>query len=78
LSPPLARVAATSANSGARNAAPVHSRVTYGEVPVGQGTVRVLRALLPQPTQAYDHQLGIEPYAATYTGYVLMRNLLET
>jgi hypothetical protein len=71
------RVAATSANSGARNAAPVHSRVTYGEIPVGQGTVRVLGALLPQPTQAYDHQLGIEPYSVTYTGYVLMRNLLE-
>jgi hypothetical protein len=37
----------------------------------------VLRALLPQPTQAYDHQLGIEPDAVTYTGYVLMQNLLE-
>jgi hypothetical protein len=71
------RVAATSANSGAGNAAPVHSRVTYGEIPVGQGTVRALGALLPQPTQEYDHQLGIEPYAVTYTGYILMRNLLE-
>lgn len=71
------RIAATSANSGARNAAPMHSRVAYGEIPVGQGTVRVLGALLPQPTQAYDHQLGIEPYSVTYTDYVLMRNLLE-
>jgi hypothetical protein len=71
------RVAATSADGGARNAQPVHSRVAYGEIPVGQGTVRVLGALLPQPTQAYDHQLGIEPFAVTYTGYTLMRNLLK-
>jgi hypothetical protein len=69
-------VAATSANSGARNAAPVHTRVTYGELSVGAGKIRVLGALLPQPSQAYDHTLGLEPFAVTYTGYTLIRNLL--
>jgi hypothetical protein len=70
------RVAATSANSGARDAQPVYSRVTLGEIRLGAGTVRIAGALLPQPTEAFDHTLGLEPYAVTYTGYILWRNLL--
>jgi hypothetical protein len=71
------RVAATSADGGARNAQPVYTRVTLGEIRLGSGTIRIAGALLPQPTEAYDHQLGLEPYAVTYTGYVLVRNLLQ-
>jgi hypothetical protein len=71
------RTTATSANSGARDAVPVYSRVTIGEVPAGQGHIRIAGALLPQPTEVYDHQFGLEPYATTYTGYIMARNLLE-
>src|SRR3954453_2620338 len=71
------RYVAGSADSGARDATAVTSRVTIGEVPAGQGHIRIAGALLPQPTEAYDHQFGLEPYATTYTGYVMARNLLE-
>ena len=71
------RVAATSADSGARNAAAVYDRVTLGELPLGQGHIRIAGALLPQPSTRFDHQLGLEPYALTYTGYILICNLLD-
>jgi len=70
------RTAATSANAGARDAEPVYDRVTLGEIPLGQGRIRVAGAMLPQPSEQYDHPLGLEPYAVTYTGYIVMCNLL--
>src|SRR3712207_9094983 len=33
---------------------------------------------MPQPTQAFSHDFGIEPYSLTYTGHILLRNMLET
>jgi hypothetical protein len=71
------RTTATSADSGARDAQPVYSRVTIGEMPVGNGDIRIAGALLPQPTEEFDHQFGLEPYSSTYTGYIMARNLLE-
>jgi hypothetical protein len=70
------RYVAGSADSGARNAAAVYNRVTIGEIPAGSGVVRIAGALLPQPTEQFDHQFGLEPYATTYTGYIIARNLL--
>jgi hypothetical protein len=75
---PEGRTAATSVDSGARNAVPVYTRVTLGEAALGAGTIRIAGALLPQPSVENDHTLGVEPYALTYTGYILVRNLLET
>jgi hypothetical protein len=72
------RVTATSASESPDAAVPVYERVTIGEAPLGKGTLRVAGALLPQPTEKYDHQFGLEPYAATYTGYIMARNLLES
>jgi hypothetical protein len=72
------RTVATSADSGARDAQAVNSRVTIGELKLGSGRVRIAGALLPQPTEKFDHEFGLEPYATTYTGYVMARNLLET
>jgi hypothetical protein len=69
-------IAATSANSGARNAQAVTTRVTLGELRLGAGTIRVVGALLPQPSTVHDHPLGVEPYAVTYTGYIVFGNLL--
>ena len=71
------RTVATSADSGARDAQAVTTRVTIGELPSGSGHLRIAGALLPQPTEKYDHEFGLEPYAVTYTGYVMARNLLE-
>jgi hypothetical protein len=71
------RIAGTSADPGARDAQPVLERVTLGEIPLGKGQIRVLGALLPQPTEEFNHPYGLEPYAVTYTGYILTRNLLE-
>jgi hypothetical protein len=70
------RVAGSGVDAGARNAQAVFSRVTLGELALGAGTIRIAGALLPQPTEEYDHTLGLEPYAVTYTGYILARNLL--
>jgi hypothetical protein len=72
------RIAGTSVSSSPDAAAPVHNRVVLGELRLGDGQIRVAGSLLPQPTTEFDHTLGLEPYATTYTGYILMRNLLDT
>jgi hypothetical protein len=71
------RIAATSVDSGTRDAGPVLERATLGEIALGSGTVRIAGALLPQPSTQHDHPLGLEPYALTYTGYILACNLLD-
>jgi hypothetical protein len=71
------RAVGGSADSGARDATAVPERTTLGEVNVGQGNIRILGALLPQPSDEYDHPLGIEPYSVTYTGYILFCNLVD-
>jgi hypothetical protein len=70
------RVTGSGVDAGARNAKPVFNRVTLGEIHIGTGKIRVAGALLPQPTEEYDHTLGLEPYAVTYSGYILIHNLL--
>lgn len=49
----------------------------YGELPVGDGRIRFLGALLPQPTEDYFHPYGLQNYAVTYTGYTLLENMLD-
>ena len=71
------RPAGGSVNSGARDAQGVPERTTLGELALGQGKIRILGALLPQPSTEYDHPLGLEPYAVTYTGYILFCNLVD-
>ncbi|HEX8003890.1 MAG TPA: M14 family zinc carboxypeptidase [Mycobacteriales bacterium] len=51
-------------------------RTIWGEVPVGEGRVRFLGALLPQPTEDFYHPYGLQNYAVTYTGYTLLQNAL--
>jgi hypothetical protein len=72
------RTAGTSADAGDRDAQAVYSRVTLGELKRGKGQIRIAGALLPQPTEKFDHPLGLEPYAVTYTGYIVVRNLFDT
>ena len=53
------------------------NQVTFGEVPVGDGVVRVLGSLLPMPTEEFDHPYGLAGYGITYSGYEVTRNMLE-
>lgn len=49
----------------------------YGELPVGEGQVRILGALLPDPTEEFYHPFGLQDYAVTYTGYTLLQNMIN-
>ena len=71
------RYVAGSASSGGAGAQPLTDRVTVGEITLGEGRIRIAGSLLPQPSEAFDHPLGIEPYSATYTSYALARNLFD-
>jgi hypothetical protein len=52
-------------------------QVTLGELPLGEGVVRVVGALLPMPTQQYYHPFGLANYAVTYSGYQVLSNALQ-
>jgi hypothetical protein len=63
--------------AGGRTAGTTGSgRTSLGEVRVGSGRIRILGALLPDPSAAYAHPFGVADYAVTYTGYTLLVNLL--
>ncbi len=51
--------------------------VTLGEIPVGDGVVRIIGSLLPFPTARFDHPYGLGNYALTWTGYELASNLFS-
>jgi len=57
--------------------ATVPDAVTFGELKLGKGVVRVLGGLLPQPTEKFDHEAGLEPHGVTYSGYQLAMNLTD-
>ena len=38
---------------------------------------RILGALLPDPSAAFNHPFGVADYAVTYWGYQLLANLLD-
>ncbi len=52
-------------------------RTIYGELTKGNGRIRFLGALLPDPTEQYFHPYGLQNYAVTYTGYTLLQNMLD-
>jgi putative cell wall-binding protein len=53
------------------------NHVTYGELPLGDGQIRILGGLLPQPTTEYDHPFGLGAYGVTFSGYQVLWNLLQ-
>lgn len=53
------------------------TRTSLGELPVGQGLVRILGSFQPFPTTEFDHQFGLSSYAITDAGYTLLGNLLR-
>jgi hypothetical protein len=64
-------------SAGGRTAGTTGSgRTSLGEVRLGRGLVRIIGALLPDPSGAYAHPFGVADYAVTYTGYTLFANLV--
>ena len=51
-------------------------RVSYGEIKLGKGRVRIIGALLPNPTERFDHPFGLASYSLTYAGYQVLNNSL--
>ncbi|HVM39263.1 MAG TPA: hypothetical protein VM618_00645, partial [Acidimicrobiia bacterium] len=49
---------------------------SLGELPFGDGVIRIAGALLPDPTEQNYHPFGLTSYALTYTGYQVFENLL--
>ncbi len=52
------------------------NKANLGEIPVGNGTITLIGALLPDPTEDYYHPYGLASYATTYTGNQVVRNAL--
>jgi hypothetical protein len=52
------------------------SRISYGEIRYRGGRVRFVGALLPMPTEAFDHPFGLANYALTYSGYQMLKNMM--
>ena len=64
--------------AGGRTAGTTGSgKVSLGELPLGQGRVRILGSLLPDPSGDAAHPFGVSDYAVTYVGYQLFENLLS-
>ncbi|HET6398667.1 MAG TPA: hypothetical protein VFH47_03855, partial [Candidatus Thermoplasmatota archaeon] len=50
--------------------------VALGRLPLGQGRVQFIGALLPDPTEEFYHPYGLDHYATTYSGNQILRNML--
>jgi hypothetical protein len=50
---------------------------SLGELKLGSGDIRIVGALLPQPTEANYHPFGLASYALTYTGYQVFENAVD-
>ena len=51
-------------------------RISLGEIKFRGGRIRFIGALLPMPTDKFDHPYGLADYALTWTGYQLLKNAL--
>ncbi|MEA2349673.1 MAG: hypothetical protein QOG86_614, partial [Thermoleophilaceae bacterium] len=71
------RTAATSVADQSVGGSNDYDQTAYGQLKLGKGVIRILGSGLPQPTTKYDHDFGLSPHSATYTTYILMRNMLK-
>ncbi len=51
--------------------------VSLGQLDVGEGRIRFIGALLPDPTEEFYHPYGLDNYATTFSGNQVLRNLLD-
>jgi hypothetical protein len=53
------------------------AEVGLGRVKLGRGTVGIIGALLPQPTERYDHFYGLTGYALSVAGGQVLNNMIQ-
>ena len=51
-------------------------RVGVGRIKVGRGTIGIFGAVLPQPTERFDHLYGLADYAVTVAGGQILNNMI--
>ena len=54
----------------------LQTRVSLGEIKWKGGSIRIIGALLPDPTEKFYHPYGLSDYALTWAGYQVLQNLL--
>ena len=52
------------------------SQISYGEIKLSGGVIRFIGALLPMPSDKFDHPFGLANYGVTYAGYQMLKNML--
>ena len=52
------------------------NEVGLGRVKYGRGNIGIIGALLPQPTERYDHLYGLTGYAVTVAGGQVLNNMI--
>jgi hypothetical protein len=50
------------------------TKVSVGELPLGDGQIRIMGGGLAKPTEAYDHRYGLKDYSLTYSGLFILEN----
>ncbi|HEV2754346.1 MAG TPA: M14 family zinc carboxypeptidase [Actinomycetota bacterium] len=50
--------------------------IALGRVKVGRGTVGIFGAILPDPTEKYDHLFGLADYAVSVAGGQILNNMM--
>ncbi|MEA2663011.1 MAG: hypothetical protein QOH08_2583, partial [Chloroflexota bacterium] len=71
----IARSAWTAA--GGRIAGTISDQVALGELASGKGKIRFVGALLPDPSEKYDHPYGLSSYALTYSGWQVFEDVVQ-
>ncbi len=51
--------------------------VSFGELPYGDGVIRIIGGILPEPTKEFTHNFGLEAYSLTYSGFQVLDNALQ-
>lgn len=71
--------AAALADAGGKAIAHVEeeSEIGLGRVKIGRGTIGFIGALLPQPTEKYDHFYGLADYAVSVAGGQILNNMMR-
>ncbi len=52
------------------------ARVGLGRIKLGKGTIGIIGALLPVPTERFDHFFGLADYAVTIAGGQILNNMI--
>jgi hypothetical protein len=71
----IARSAWTAA--GGRIAGTISDQVALGELASGRGKIRFVGALLPDPSEGYDHPYGLTSYAVTWSGWQVFEDIVQ-